>query len=225
MKRRQRLNQGGLTIVELSIALTITAALMAIIVGFSVDKLEQSSLQSMQQDLLAGAETGLNRVTTDIRLATSADDNNRWDDPNAPGAPTNDFSWQSNGSTIVLAIAAQDSSGNIIFDDPHDYISAKNNIIYYLSGGTLWRRTLAASNAGNSAITTCPPSLATSSCPADKDILDNVSSFSVQYYDGNGQQVDPASAHSIQLSVQLKEHKYRQDVTANYTTRMVFRNG
>jgi len=225
MSRLRPLNQAGLTIIELSIALTITAALMAIIVGFSVDKLQQGSMESMKQDLLSNAETGLNRMATDVRVATSADDNNRWEDTYAPGAPSDLLSWQSNSATLVLATAAEDGSGNIIFDDPHDYVSAKNNVIYYLKDGSLWRRVLAASNDGNKAVTTCPPSAATPSCPADSDVLDNVSSFAVQYYDGADQQVSPTDAHSVQLTVQLKQHKYSQDITADYTTRMVFRNG
>lgn len=218
-------DETGLTIVELSIALTITAVLSTIIIGFSVDKLQQSSLQTMQYELLTNAENGLNTITNDIRLATSADDNNRWQDANSPGAPSNELSWQSDGDTLVLATAAQDSSGAIIFDDVHDYVSAKNNVVYYLSGGSLYRRILADPVSGNSAMTTCPASLVTANCPGDKDVLDNVNSFSVQYFNGQNQQVDPAAAHSVQLTVLLKQHKYNQDITANYTTRMVFRNG
>ncbi len=217
-------NQKGLTIVELSIALTITAILATVIVGFSVDKLEQSTIQSSQYQLLTNAETGLDTIASDIRIANAADDNNRYQDPNSPDAPTNELSWASNSNTVVLAIAAHDSSNNILWEDAHDYISDKNNIIYYLSNGSVYRRTLADPISGNVAVTTCPPTSATSSCPADGDILDNVSSLSIQYYNEQNQQVDPASARSVQLSATLLVHKYGQDITASYTTRMVFRN-
>lgn len=219
------LNQSGMTLIELGIALTITAALATIIIGFSVDKLEQSAIQSTKFALLSNAETGLDTMARDIRLSSAADDNNRWNDANAPGAPSNKLSWASNSTTLVLAVAAQNSSGNIIFDDAHDYVSAKNNVIYYLKNGSLYRRVLADSVSGNSARTTCPPASASSSCPADDDILDNVGSLSVQYFDGDNQQVSPSSAHAIQLSVTLKVTKYGQDTTASYTERMVFRNG
>jgi len=225
MKTLRQLDQMGLTLVELLIALLLTTAISGLIITFSVDKLQQSSEQSIQYNLLSNAETGLNRVANDVRLATSADDNNRWQDANAPSAPSNELSWQSNSSTLVLATAAQNSSRNIIFDDAHDYISAKNNIIYYLTGGTLYRRTLAAPNTGNAATTTCPPSAKSSSCPADADVLDNVSSFSVQYYGSDGSTTTPTNAHSVQLNVTLLQHRYNHDITAQYTTRMVFRNG
>lgn len=223
--KQLRTNQAGLTIVELLIALTLTAAVFAVIISFSVDKLAQNAEQNIKYTLLSNAEAGLNRVANDIRLATSADENNRWQDPHAPGAPSDPLSWQSNTSTLVLAVAAIDGNNNVIFDDAHDYVSAKNNVIYYVSNGTLYRRTLAAPNSGNIAVTTCPPASATSSCPADRDVLDNVSSFSLTYYGSDGTTTAPTSAHSVQLSVTVLQHKYNHDISAQYTTRMVFRNG
>ncbi len=218
-------SQAGLTLVELLIALILTAALSGLIISFSVDKLEQSAIQTMRYDLLTNAETGLNRVTNDIRIASDADTNNRWQDPYSPGAPSNELSWQSNSSTLVLAIAAVDNKNNIIFDDAHDYVSAKNNIIYYVQNGSLYRRVLAAPVSGNAAVTTCPPIDATTSCPADADVLDNVSSFSIQYYDSNGTVTTPVDAHSVQLNVTLSENKFGQNISVQYATRMVFRNG
>ncbi|HEY4160518.1 MAG TPA: prepilin-type N-terminal cleavage/methylation domain-containing protein [Candidatus Saccharimonadales bacterium] len=223
--RRLQGNESGLTIIELSIALTITAILTTIVVGYSVDNLEQSTIQNTKYQLLSNAETGLDTIAGDIRVASAADDNNRYQDPYAPGAPSNELSWASGSSTLILAIAATDQNRDIIFDDAHDYDSAKNNVIYYLSGTTVYRRVLADAVAGNAAVTTCPAAHTTSTCPADGDILDNVKSFSVQYYDNQNQQVTPSNARSIQLSVTLSINKYNQNITTSYTTRMVFRNG
>lgn len=223
--KQLRGNQSGLTIPELIIALAITAVLTTLVVSFSVDKLQQSSLQNYKYELLTTAQSGLDQIANDVRVASAADTNNRWQDANAPGAPANQLSWASNSTTLILAIAAQDKNHNIIFDDAHDYVSAKNNVIYFLSGGSVYRRVLAESVTGNTAATTCPASKATASCRADGQVLQNVSAFSVQYYDGENQIVTPSNAHSVQLSVTLKVHKYNQDVSVSYTTRMVFRNG
>jgi type II secretory pathway component PulJ len=216
--------ESGLTIIELLIALVITAFLATIMITFSVDKLEQGTIQSAQYQLLTNAETGLDTVSNDIRIANSADDTNTYQDPNSPGAPTNELSWSSNSTTLVLSVAAENSQHQILFQDPSDYVSYKNNIIYYLNGTTLYRRVLADSISGNSAQTSCPPSDATASCPSDSPVLSNVSSFSIQYYNDQNQQVDPSDARSIQLSVTLLENKYNQNITTSYTTRMVFRN-
>ena len=217
-------DQGGLTLVELLIALVITAFLTTIVVSFSVDKLEQNAMQATQYQLLTNAETGLSRIGTDIRIASAADDNNRYQDPYSPGAPTNELSWASNSSTLILAVAATDNKNNVLWSDAKDYVSDKNDIIYYLSNGTIYRRVLADSISGNSAITTCPAAHATSVCPADGDILDHVTSFSVEYFNNENQQVKPSDARSIQLSVTLSVSKYNRNISANYTTRMVFRN-
>lgn len=222
--RRLRTNSSGMTLVELVVALVLTGLIVGVVMDFSIAKLRQSSVESIKNSLLSNAETGLDRVANDIRLATHADGNNRWQDNFAPGAPGNLLSWQSNSTTLVLAIAAQDSSGGILFDDAHDYVTTKNNVIYYLQDGSLYRRILAAPVSSNAAVTTCPSPDASSSCPADALVLQNVSSLTIRYFDGTNQQVDPADARSVELAITLKVHKFGQDLTASYTTRMVFRN-
>lgn len=225
MSSRKKLTQSGMTLVELNVALVITTMLVAVIVSFALDKLRQSSLQMTQDSLLTTAETGLNVVANDVRLSTLAETNNRWQDQNAPSAPSNLLSWASGSTTLVLATAAQNSSRTVLFDDAHNYVSSKNNVIYFVKSGTLYKRILAAPVTGNAAKTTCPAASATSSCPADRTILTNVTSFSVQYYDGDNQIVAPANARSVQLSVTLSKPQYGETPSVSYTTRMVFRNG
>lgn len=217
--------QSGMTIVELMVALMLVVAISSVIIGFSVDKIRQSTQQTIKYNLLSDAERGLNVVANDIRLSARADDANRWQDDNAPLAPGDKLSWKSNATTLVLATAAQKTDGNIIFDDVHNYVSAKNNYIYYVKNGTLYRRILAAPVTGNAAKTTCPPEKATVSCASDKKVMSNVSSFNVSYYDGANQAVAPSSARSVSLNVTLLVNRYGQNISVNYTTRMVFRNG
>lgn len=218
-------NQHGVTMPELLIALVLTAILSGVIVSFMTDNIRGSTLQTAKAELLSDAHAGLNTTANDIRLSTQADINNRWQDAHAPNAPINLFSWQSNGSTLVLATPAEDTNGNIIFDDQLNYISAKNNKIYYVKDGTLYRRILAAPEDDNKAKTTCPSSQASSDCPADKAVLQNVTDFTVKYFNEQNQQVAPADARSIELSITLSKVLYGEDVHASYTTRMVFRNG
>lgn len=216
-------NDSGFTLVELLIALVVTGIVIGILMNFMMGSLVQSTLASAKANLLSEAQTTLNLVNNDIQLSSSADTNNRWQDPNAPD-PTNELSWQSNSSTLILATAAQDKSGNIIFSDPLKYITEKNNNIYFVQNGTLYKRILAAPDANNSAVTTCPAAESSSSCPPDKVLIHNVSSFSVQYIDAANQSVTPANARSIQITIGLADTKYGHNITASYTTRMVFRN-
>lgn len=214
----------GFTLIELIITMVLIGIISLTLPNFIATWLQASTLAQARSDLLTNAETALDTIGQDIRLSGAADQNNRWADPNAPGAPGDQYSWQSTSTTLVLATAAEDSAGNIIFSDPSKYISQKDNEIYYLSGTTLYRRTLASGDANDAAKTTCPPSIATSTCPADKTIATSVTSFSVQYFDANEQQVTPPNARSINLSITMQTTQNGHPISASYNTRMVFRN-
>lgn len=213
----------GFTLVELLTVIVIAVLLSGVIMGFVADQLRSSTIETARQQLLSDAQLGLDYAAKDIRLSANADANNRWPDTYAPDSG-DQYSWTSDGSTLILATAAQDSSGNIIFTDPSKYITAKDNHLYFVQNGTLYRRILASTAAGNAATTTCPADSASSTCPADKILLDNVSSFSVTYIDAAGNTVTPTNARSIILSVTLNVRKYGEDIAASYSEQMVFRN-
>lgn len=217
-------DQNGLTLVEVVIALTITAIVIGAVTNFAVDGLVSFTKTEARAELLDQAQNGLDVINSDIRLSASADSVNQVEDLNAPGSPGNNFSWQSDGTTLLLATAAEDSDGNILFSDPTEYISHKNNTIYYLSGSTLYRRVLAANVANNKAVTTCPPASATEACPSDRKIMENVQSYAITYRDGDNQSVAPENARSIEITVTLLQEKFGQDISVSYTTRTVFRN-
>lgn len=218
-------SQAGMTLAELMVVMVALGLLSASIVGFTMSKTIESARATVRANLLANAHMGLDRMANDIRLSSKADNNNRWPDTNSPNSPSNDHSWASNSTTLVLASAAQKTNGTILFDDVADYITTKNNYVYFLKNNTLYKRILAAPVADNSAKTTCPSAIANSSCPADKIVLTDISSFSIQYYDNLNQLVSPDSARSVQLTVQLSKKSFGDTITAKYTTRMVFRNG
>lgn len=215
--------QAGFTLVELLIVMLVTSILSLTIANFITTWLQQSSLSESRTALLTNAENALDKVSNDIKLSGSADDTNRWADVNGPGG--NQYGWTSGSQVLVLAKAAVDSSNNIIFSDPAKYISQKDNEIYYLSGTTLYRRTLASNSSGDIAETTCPPASATSSCPADLTVATGVTSLTFTYYDANGSTTTTASdARSIQTSITLSSTQGGQTVSETYSSRMVFRN-
>jgi type II secretory pathway component PulJ len=220
----KQLNRPGFTVVEILVAVTVTSLLIMVIMNFMADGLVNFAVIQARRDLLSEAQIALDKVADETRISANADQNNRWEDSHAPQAPSNLYSWSSDSTTLILATAAQDSNKNIIFSDPSKYITEKNNNIYFVSSGSLYRRVLASPVDGNAATTTCPASAATSNCPADEKLISNVSSFSVQYVDGNGDQVDPTDARSIELDINLSKSYYGRTITADYKTRMVFRN-
>lgn len=216
-----RFNQDGFTVVELAISISVTGILLALIFGFMTSSLIQYTNDSNRANLLNSAQTGFEIITNDIRLSANADENNRWPDAHMSEG---EFGWASDSDTLVLATAVEDNNGNIIFADPANYISQKNNIVYFLSNGTLYKRVIAAGDANNSLKTTCPSTQASASCPADKIILENVKEFQVRYIDENNAEVSPAEARSVELYAKLEKETFSEPVTVDYTTRMVFRN-
>lgn len=219
-----KLHRSGFTIVEVLVAVTVTSILLMVIMNFMADGLVNLAVVQAKRDLLIQSQEALDQISDETRVSANADLNNRWNDENSPGAPGNLLSWESNGNTLILATAAQDSSKNIIFADSSNYITEKNNIIYFVQNGTLYKRTLASTVANNAAKTTCPASTATSDCPADQDLIDNVTNFSVEYLDGNDNEVTPTNARSVRMNIALSRLYYGRTITADYTTRMVFRN-
>lgn len=218
-------SQSGMTVPELVVAITVTALLSTVLLVFMTDNLRTSSKQFARQELLSDARIGLDKVANEIRRSSVTDSSNRWNDTHAPGAPLNPLSWTSNGTTLVLASSAVHTSGNVMFDDALNYVTLKNNVIFFTRDGILYRRTLAAPTPGNSAKTTCPAANASASCPADAIVMRNVSEFTVRYINADDAVVAPSDARAIELKITLSDDVFGEAVSASYTTRMVFRNG
>ena len=214
--------ESGFTLLELLVVMLVMGVLSLMLANFIATWLQEQGLQQARANLLYSAEDALDTTTTDIMLSGSVDATNRWPDPNGPGGQQ--YGWQSGSQTLILAKVATDSSGNPIFVDTANYITQKDDEIYFLSGTTLYRRTLKSDSSNDAAVTTCPASDATSTCPPDTVIATGVTNWSVSYFDANDQSVSPANARSVQVSITLTEPYGSQTVSASYTTRMVFRN-
>ena len=220
----RKINARGVTLVELMITIVVMGVLMSGIFVFVISNLNGYTSTSIRENLLSQAQTGLNKVNDTILLAGAADATNRIADQNGPGGPSNLFGWTGGTQTLILATAAENTAGNILFSDPANYVSYKNNVIYYLDGTTLRQRILAASVSGNKAKTTCPDNKVTSSCKADAIILENVRSFTVTYLDKSNNSVTPGNARGIELSVTMSDKRFSNKTKISYKTRSVFRN-
>jgi len=218
------MKRSGFTLIELLVAIAVTGVLMVVLMSFMANTVKTNAIESAREDLLMQAQTALDTASNTILQAASASANNIYPDDNAP-VSSNPLSWQSDSSTLVLSTAVQDTHGNIIFSDPLHYISAKNNIVFFVQNATLYRRIIADDITGNSLHTSCPIGHTTASCPPDGSLTDNVSSFTVSYYDGSGAQTtDPTNARGVQLALTLATTKYNKPISVTYSERTVFRN-
>jgi hypothetical protein len=94
---------------------------------------------------------------------------------------------------IYFEQPAVDANKNYIMNDKQPY---ENEYVLYLDGSTkkLMLRTLANEDApSNVAITSCPPAAASSSCPADKTIAENISAIDTRYFSKTGNTIDYTS--------------------------------
>jgi prepilin-type N-terminal cleavage/methylation domain-containing protein len=217
-------NQRGYSLVELMIATALTSFLLVLIVGFMTNALVTNNTDIARADVLRDAQLALDVITRDVRLSSNADTANRWQDTYAPNAPANKLSWSSGANTLVLATSAENGSNTILFEDALHYIPYKNNNIYFVSNGVLYKRTLAAPVTGTSALTTCPAANATASCPADRILAKNVTTFSLRYLNDENIVVNANDAESIEITLGTQINKYGKVLSASYTTRSVFRN-
>lgn len=215
----------GFTLIEIIVATMVSTLLLIGILTFLTATLVNNSVRQARADLLREAQLALDTITRETRLSANVDETNRIEDPNSPNAEEQDgLGWVSDSDTLVLATAVEDNNRNIIFQDATHYITEKNNNIFYLDNGNLYRRRIAADIDGNSEKTSCPPDAATGGCPADVRLVQNVNSFEINYYNAMDEEVDPSEARSIELTLSLRAVKYGREVNVQYNTRTVFRN-
>ncbi len=225
MSRRIPSHQGGYTLMELMVATTIMSIMMVSVMTFMVNSIATNSLRFARADLLREAQLAVDVIVKDIRLSANVEGNNSITDANSPNAvSTGGLGWESDSNTLVLATAAQDTSDDIIFADAAHYITEKDNIIYYISSGTLYKRTLSSGVANNASTTSCPPADATAACPADRLNVKNVLSLAFHYYDATDAEVAPSLARSVEVDLTLRAIKFGRPVEVSYSTRTVFRN-
>ena len=220
----KKLNAKGFTMPELLIAVAVTTLTIIVLSNYLMQNIQTSTKEATKATLLRELQLTVDGIGNDVRMSANADLHNRNPDNNSPSAPGNTYSWTSDANTVILANAAMTTSRQIIFSDTANYITVKNNIVYFVKNKTLYKRILAAPVTGNAAKTTCPANKVNSACPADKILLNNVSNFTIVYRDGQNNSVAPTNARSLDITISASYNQYKESQSASYTTRMVFRN-
>lgn len=214
--------QDGLSLIELIVATAITGMLIVVVMTFLSNQMVENAIQNARAILLLESQTALDVVNFDIKHAARVDDINRWSDPNAPSAPGDPYSWGPGPEVLVLATPAKDANSDFLYDDPFAYITHKNNLVYFVENGTLYRRTLAGNIEGNALTTTCSPGV--SDCPSDTELINNVTGININYFNADDEEVEPDEARSVRVSITVTDTVYGRDVTETYSIRSVFRN-
>lgn len=206
-KQEKRGEEAGFTLVELLVVMILTIMFSGLILTFFLDLWgSTASLENDSETLVTRQDAGdvlreaFNATSNLINQNGIADANANNPDPgDATGthwlilhAIPGNTAMPASGTAPLLYYTAPsvDNSKNFIMNGTQPY---QDEFILYLNGDTkeLRLRTLASPGAsGNSKITSCPPALATASCPADRLIASDVSSVDKRYFSRSGNLLD-----------------------------------
>ncbi len=233
-----RNSQTGFSLLELTVATAVIGVLAIIVAGFYVDRLVDYTRAETTIILQSNTKQALESLQRDVRSAIEIESTNQWPDPNGPGG--NQYGWASSTgspSTLVLAVPTKDSGGNLQYVDAAHTAILTNDVIYYVESGqkTLYRRVIAnptclPSQGGSgsvscSARTTCPPAFATSTCPPDGKVIEDVANLVTTYYDNtNSPTADVSNAYSMDATLTQSRYKFGRTHTNALTSRATLRN-
>lgn len=220
--------QKGFTIVELNIAFTVlglvAAGLMTVIALYIVNSTRTGYLIEMTND----SQNLLRTLSEELRYGAGVRSDNTIADENGPNYPADpEGGWNTSeiNFVIITAIPALKSDGEYIINEGtgSPYL---NEYVYYRQGNLLYRRILAHPDAvGNTAKTSCPASAASSLCPADRAIVDNLNTINFTFYDQDNVVTTFASeARSIKIDLNLSRDTFGNPINFDNSIRTTLRN-
>ena len=221
--------QAGFSLLELLVAISVTTILLMVAGNFVVNGTLSANIAYNQTIVQSNTKSAVEIVARTIRSARSVEAANAQPDPNPPvvGSP---YSWAAvsgNNATLILAIPARDAANNLLYVDGLHSNLYTNDVIFYLDTSTdrLYKRTIANAVIGNAAKTTCPPAIATSSCPADTIIVEDIAGLTTNYLDNTNANVAvPSGTEAVGYSVTETKKIGNRDYSSTYSTITALRN-
>ena len=222
-------NEAGFSLLELILAITITSFLLLVAGNFMTNGILSTNKDYNKTLIQSNTKLAVDTVARFIKSAVSVESQNSQPDANAP-VVGNQYSWSGvagNNATLILAVPARDSSNNLIYVDGLHTTLYTDDVIFYLHARDhrLYKRVIANSVAGDAAKTTCPPAIATTSCPADAVIVEDIASLSSAYYDNNDNSVSvPSGTEAVGYTVTESKIIGLTTYSSSYSTIAALRN-
>jgi len=214
--------QAGFTLVELMVAVSVLAVIGVVFLGLIANYFVVITRNNELTEMTINSQNLLRTTVENIRFGDGVRQTNTITDPNAPSG-----GWNTSNTSfvIVIAVPAVDSSHNYIID-PSTGSPYMNELVYYKSGTDLMERILANPSAtGNTLETSCPASLATSTCPADTQLANYVSSMTFTLYDQNAAvTTDPTLARSVKINLTMQRNAPGEPLSLYTSTQVTLRN-
>lgn len=208
-----KLDQKGFTIPELTTMMVVGLMFSILIIFFGFNFWRTAALQEADQDTLITRLNAGDFIRDNIGESSGlivqnglTDDHVLNADPNQPNglywlpihaiSDTNIPMGNEGTYTPLLYFKkfSFNSSKNIIMNSSVPY---EDEFVMYLDGSTkkIMSRSIANPNAlDNRLLSSCPPAIANSNCPADKVVAEDVASVDVRYFSRNGTILDFTSS-------------------------------
>lgn len=218
----KRLGSKGFTIVELNITIILLAlvnvAFLVILMNFLISSSRTNTITQLTSD----SQSLLRTLTEELRYGSGVKSTNSITDSNAPVG-----GWNTSNTdfVIVTATPAEDTNGDFIIDidtgSPYD-----NEFIYYRDNNELHKRTLIdPDSTGNILKTSCPESIATETCPADRKLVENLNTIGFTFFDqDNVITTDTLLTRSILIDLALSQNVFGNDLDYDNSVRVTLRN-
>lgn len=215
-------NQSGLSLLEVLLAMAIASVLATVFLTVSLNYVATIMTNKASAELAIESNFALQNMVEDIRLADGVAATNTITDANAPVG-----GWvTSEASNVLILNSPATTVDNDVIYDPSTGLPYRNQTIYFISGGKLYKRILKNTDAaGNRAVTTCPAAAMTSTCPSDRQYSSFMQDINFSYFDtDNVVTADPASARSVRLTAILSRKAYGKTITSSNTIQATQRN-
>lgn len=219
----------GFTIVELLVVITVSGILMGVLFG-PLNDLYTSNSNSIRKVIqTTDAHSALRSIQNNISLSTGFLSQSAITDPSTSAK------WNSASGILITsnyATTADTSPGvrTLVLSASDGTTKLQNNYVYFVSNGTLYRRTLAntSSTYGGATIgqpQTCAAGYTdTVNCKAvDATIVKNVTGFTVQYYaspESTTTISDPTIASTVVLNITVQTGAGSNTITTSNSLRI-----
>lgn len=218
----RRLSQKGFTLAELVISISIIGIISVSILTITTNYFATMTRNNTLIEMTVSAQNLLRATVEQIRYGAGVRQTSTITDTNAPPG-----GWTTSNSAfvIVIAVPALDANRNYIVDPDTGY-PYNNELVYFKQGTTLYRRALAHPDAtGNALKTSCPAANASTTCPADIELLENMNDMVFTLYDqDNNITTDPLLARSVSISLNMYKDSFGAPLTLDLNTRTTLRN-
>lgn len=212
----------GFTIVELMISISVIGIISVGMLAAITNYFAVITRNGLLVEMTVSSQNLLRATVEELRYGAGVRQTNTITDPNGPGG-----GWNTSNANFVIIIAtpAIDSANNYLID-PLTGQPYNNELVYFKEGTTLYKRTLAHPSAtGNKLLTSCPEAISSTTCPADRELSENIDDMLFTLYDqDNALTTNTLLARSVEIDLAMVKDTFGDPLTLDNNIRVTLRN-